>query len=67
LVETAQERNEPIPALVYNAAIWIMMAGEGEDIPVDIAVAENIGQEEEQEERSSFLVVDLFSQYCPPS
>lgn len=27
LVETAQERNESIPALIYSASIWMMMAG----------------------------------------
>jgi len=26
LVETAQQRQEPIPALLYNASVWIMMA-----------------------------------------
>jgi len=25
LVETAQERDEPIPALVYNASVWMLM------------------------------------------
>jgi len=26
LVETAQERNEPIPALIYSASLWMMMS-----------------------------------------
>ena len=26
LVETAQERQEPIPALLYNASVYFMMA-----------------------------------------
>ena len=42
LVETAQERNEPIPALVYNASIWIAMA-DNEEIRND----EQKGEEEE--------------------
>eukprot|EP01126_Amoeba_proteus_P052678 TRINITY_DN6383_c0_g1_i8.p1 TRINITY_DN6383_c0_g1~~TRINITY_DN6383_c0_g1_i8.p1 ORF type:complete len:241 (-),score=46.43 TRINITY_DN6383_c0_g1_i8:51-773(-) len=29
LVELAQERNESIPALIYSASIWMMMAGSG--------------------------------------
>jgi hypothetical protein len=31
LVETAQQRQEPIPALLYSASIWMMMADREED------------------------------------
>jgi presenilin 1 len=31
LVETAQQRQEPIPALLYNASVFIMMADRAED------------------------------------
>jgi len=31
LVETAQERDEPIPALIYNASILIMMGSKSDD------------------------------------
>ena len=31
LVETAQERQEPIPALLYNASVFLMMADTDSD------------------------------------
>lgn len=46
LVETAQERNEPIPALVYNASIWMAMAQEEE-----ISNEKDEKEEEEEDER----------------
>lgn len=38
LVETAQERNEPIPALIYNASIWIGMAHDDTDQQVNVTL-----------------------------
>lgn len=42
LVETAQERDEPIPALIYSASVWIMMATSPEEAEA--------GEEDEDEE-----------------
>lgn len=64
LVETAQERNEPIPALIYNASVWIGMAYEddantnhNEDesdeetkVDLDDEIQEEPKNEEEEEE-----------------
>jgi len=43
LVETAQQRDEPIPALIYNASIFMMMTNETEN---DNAIANEPSEEE---------------------
>jgi len=52
LVETAQERSETIPALIYSDSIWMMMAGTGsssDSKSLSDDEEEKTGEEEEKE------------------